>query len=58
MFAAVTLLAMAASVHFLMPQPETQPSGANFTSDWINTTYYPEHIFSTSTVLVPNEETD
>lgn len=56
MFAAVTLLAVGASVHFLVPQ--TQPSGANFTSDWINTTYSPEHIISTSIVLVPNEETD
>ena len=57
MFAPVTLQAVGLSVHFLVPRPETQSSGANFTSDWINTTYSPEHIFSTSTVLVPNEET-
>ncbi|XP_044057758.1 multidrug and toxin extrusion protein 1-like [Siniperca chuatsi] len=52
MFAAVALLAVGASVHFLLP--ETLPSEANFTLDRINTTYIPNQIFST--VLVPNEE--
>ncbi|XP_073342105.1 multidrug and toxin extrusion protein 1-like [Pagrus major] len=52
MFAAVALLALGTSVHFLVPLPET--SEANFTSDWINTTYSPDQIFST--VLLPNEE--
>ncbi|XP_039987314.1 multidrug and toxin extrusion protein 1-like [Xiphias gladius] len=54
MFAAVSLLAVGASVHFLVPLPETLPSEANFTMDWINTTYTPDQIFST--VLVPIEE--
>ncbi|XP_068441204.1 multidrug and toxin extrusion protein 1-like [Clinocottus analis] len=38
-FAAVALLAAGATVHFLVPLPETRPSEANFTLDWINTTY-------------------
>ncbi|XP_040902406.1 multidrug and toxin extrusion protein 1-like [Toxotes jaculatrix] len=54
MFAALALLAVGASVHFLVPLPETLPSEANFTMDWINTTYTPDQIFST--VLVPIEE--
>uniref|UniRef100_A0A8C9Z020 Multidrug and toxin extrusion protein n=1 Tax=Sander lucioperca TaxID=283035 RepID=A0A8C9Z020_SANLU len=37
MFAAVALLAVGASVHLLVPLPETLPSEANFTLDWINT---------------------
>uniref|UniRef100_A0A671TL93 Multidrug and toxin extrusion protein n=1 Tax=Sparus aurata TaxID=8175 RepID=A0A671TL93_SPAAU len=52
MFAAVALLAVGASVHFLVPLPET--SKANFTSEWINTTYGPDQIFST--VLLPTGE--
>ncbi|GAA6221304.1 multidrug and toxin extrusion protein 1-like [Lates japonicus] len=54
MFAAVGLLAVGASVHFLVPLPETPPSEANYTMDWINTTYMPDQIFTT--VLVPIEE--
>lgn len=54
MFAAFTLLAVGASVHFLVPLPETLHSQANFTLDWINTTYTPDQIFST--VLAPIEE--
>uniref|UniRef100_A0A4W6BQG7 Solute carrier family 47 member 4 n=1 Tax=Lates calcarifer TaxID=8187 RepID=A0A4W6BQG7_LATCA len=54
MFAAVGLLAVGASVHFLVPLPETPPSEANHTMDWINTTYTPDQIFTT--VLVPIEE--
>ncbi|XP_042342476.1 multidrug and toxin extrusion protein 1-like [Plectropomus leopardus] len=45
MFAAVALLAVGVSVHFIVPLPDTLPSKANFTLDWINTTY--------TTVLVP-----
>uniref|UniRef100_A0A8C9YWJ9 Multidrug and toxin extrusion protein n=1 Tax=Sander lucioperca TaxID=283035 RepID=A0A8C9YWJ9_SANLU len=44
MFAAVALLAVGASVHLLVPLPETLPSEANFTLDWINTTYTPDQI--------------
>ncbi|XP_071353315.1 multidrug and toxin extrusion protein 1-like [Trachinotus anak] len=47
-FAAVALLAVGASVHFLVPLPETLSS-----EDWINTTYTPDIILST----VPIEET-
>lgn len=54
-FAAAALLAVGATVHFLVPLPETRPSEANFTLDWINTTYT-HHILSTA--LVPNEESD
>lgn len=54
MFAAVALLAVGASVHLLVPLPETLPSEANFTLDWINTTYTPDQIFTT--VLISNEE--
>ncbi|XP_068571734.1 multidrug and toxin extrusion protein 1-like [Cebidichthys violaceus] len=51
-FAAVALLAVGATVHFLVPLPESRPSEANFTLDWINTTYTPDQVFSTA--LVPN----
>ncbi|XP_076591305.1 multidrug and toxin extrusion protein 1-like [Chaetodon auriga] len=54
MFAAVALLAVGVSVHFLVPLPETLQSEVNITSDWINTTYTPDQIFST--VLVPVQE--
>lgn len=54
MFAAVALLVVGASVHFLVPLPERQSSEANFTLDWINTTSTPDQMFST--VLVPIEE--
>ena len=50
-FAAVVLLAAGATVHFMVPLPETRPSEANFTLDWINTTYTPDQTFSTA--LVP-----
>ncbi|XP_023260359.1 multidrug and toxin extrusion protein 1-like [Seriola lalandi dorsalis] len=50
MFAAVALLAVGTSVHFLVPLPEILSS-----EDWINTTYTPDQIFST--VPVPIEET-
>ncbi|XP_035535507.1 multidrug and toxin extrusion protein 1-like [Morone saxatilis] len=56
MFAAVALLVVGASVHFLVPLPQTMPSEANFTLDWINTTYTPDQIFPHA--LVPNEESD
>ncbi|XP_047450301.1 multidrug and toxin extrusion protein 1-like [Mugil cephalus] len=46
-FAAVALLAVGASVHFLVPLPEVQSAEANSTADWINTTYLPDQIFST-----------
>lgn len=51
-FAAVSLLAVGVSVHFLVPLPETLQSGANFTLDWINTTYTPDEMLSTA--VVPN----
>ncbi|XP_042270166.1 multidrug and toxin extrusion protein 1-like isoform X1 [Thunnus albacares] len=51
MFAAVALLAVGVCVHFLVPLPETLSSEANFTMDWINTTYTPDQILSTA--LVP-----
>ncbi|XP_034723081.1 multidrug and toxin extrusion protein 1-like isoform X1 [Etheostoma cragini] len=54
MFAAVALLAVGASVHFLVPLPETLLSDANFTLDWINMTYNPDEIFTTA--LVPSEK--
>ncbi|KAF7666796.1 hypothetical protein LDENG_00091670 [Lucifuga dentata] len=50
-FAAVLLLAVGTSVHFLIPLPEILPSDANFTMHWINTTDPPNQILST--VLVP-----
>nr|XP_040031536.1 multidrug and toxin extrusion protein 1-like [Gasterosteus aculeatus aculeatus] len=50
-FAAVGLLAVGATVHFLVPLPESQASEANFTLDWINTTYTPHPNLSTE--LVP-----
>lgn len=56
MFAAVALLAVGASVHFLVPLPKTLSSETNFTLDWINTTYTPDQILSTA--LVPKEESD
>ncbi|XP_038550119.1 multidrug and toxin extrusion protein 1-like [Micropterus salmoides] len=54
MFAAVALLAVGASVHFIVPLPEILPSEANFILERINTTYTPDHILST--MLVPIEE--
>ncbi|KAL7399997.1 hypothetical protein ABVT39_005116 [Epinephelus coioides] len=56
MFAAVALLTVGASVHFLVPLPQTLPSETNFTSDWINMTYMPDQMLSTA--LVPKEESD
>ncbi|XP_019943621.2 multidrug and toxin extrusion protein 1-like [Paralichthys olivaceus] len=56
MLAAVGFLAVGATVHFLVPLPETLSSEANVTLDWINTTYTPDQIFST--VLLQNEESD
>uniref|UniRef100_UPI001ED7D50C multidrug and toxin extrusion protein 1-like n=1 Tax=Scatophagus argus TaxID=75038 RepID=UPI001ED7D50C len=56
MFAAVGLLAVGASVHFLVSLPETVPSEANFTLAWINTTYSPDQIFSTVWVPLQNED--
>ena len=53
MFAAVGFLAVGACVHFLVPLPQTLPSGANVTLDWINITSTPDQIFSTA--LVPIE---
>ncbi|XP_053176185.1 multidrug and toxin extrusion protein 1-like [Scomber japonicus] len=47
MFAAVLLLVVGACVHFLVPLPETLSLQANFTMDWINTTYPPDEILST-----------
>ncbi|XP_062275851.1 multidrug and toxin extrusion protein 1-like [Scomber scombrus] len=47
MFAAVVLLVVGACVHFLVPLPETLSLQANFTMDWINTTYPPDEILST-----------
>ncbi|KAG8001922.1 Multidrug and toxin extrusion protein 1 [Nibea albiflora] len=54
LFAAVSLLAVGLSAHFLVSRPQMLSSQANFTLDWINTTYTPDQIFST--VLVPDEE--
>ncbi|KAI3354134.1 hypothetical protein L3Q82_018689, partial [Scortum barcoo] len=45
MVAAVALLAVGTSVHFLVPLPETLPSEANFTSDWINMTHTADQVF-------------
>ncbi|XP_034460517.1 multidrug and toxin extrusion protein 1-like isoform X2 [Hippoglossus hippoglossus] len=56
MLAAVGLLAVGASVHLLVPLPETLPTIANYTMDLVNTTYTPDQIFSTA--LLPNEESD
>ncbi|XP_034053818.1 multidrug and toxin extrusion protein 1-like [Gymnodraco acuticeps] len=53
MFVAVSLLAVGASVHFLVPLPEMLHSESNFTLDWTNTTYTPDEMFSTA--LVPIE---
>ncbi|KAI4815422.1 hypothetical protein KUCAC02_005567, partial [Chaenocephalus aceratus] len=53
MFAAVSLLAVGASVHFLVPLPDMLHSEVNFTLDWTNTTYTPDEMFSTA--LVPIE---
>lgn len=44
MFAAVALLAVGASVHFLVPLPEILLSETNFTLDWINMTYTADQI--------------
>lgn len=52
MLMAVGLLAVGASVHFLVPLPETVPLEANLTLDWINTTYTPDQIFSTALVAI------
>ncbi|KAM3615532.1 uncharacterized protein V6R79_003551 [Siganus canaliculatus] len=46
LFAALALLAVGASVHFLVPLPETLPSKLNLTSDWINTTHTPDKLAS------------
>uniref|UniRef100_A0A3B4ZWY4 Multidrug and toxin extrusion protein n=1 Tax=Stegastes partitus TaxID=144197 RepID=A0A3B4ZWY4_9TELE len=54
MFAAVSLLAVGATVHFLVPLPEI--ASANFTTDRINATNTPDSIFST--VLLPTEESE
>ncbi|XP_037327427.2 multidrug and toxin extrusion protein 1-like isoform X1 [Pungitius pungitius] len=43
--AAVGLLAVGATVHFLVPLPQN-----NFTLDWINATHTPHQILSTATV--------
>ncbi|XP_069017480.1 multidrug and toxin extrusion protein 1-like [Embiotoca jacksoni] len=53
-FAAVGLLAVGASVHFLVPLPETLSANSNLTMDWINTTYTPGQVFHT--VPVQNEK--
>ena len=47
LFVAVALLAVGAGVHILVPLPEIRTSEANFTMDWINTTYTPDQILST-----------
>lgn len=52
--AALALLAVGTTVHFLVPLPEILSLQTNFTTDWINTTFTPDHIFST--LMVPNEE--
>uniref|UniRef100_A0A3Q1JBB6 Multidrug and toxin extrusion protein n=1 Tax=Anabas testudineus TaxID=64144 RepID=A0A3Q1JBB6_ANATE len=44
-FTALVLLAVGATVHFLVPLPEHQSS--NFTVDWINATDTPDQLFST-----------
>uniref|UniRef100_A0A673ACC1 Multidrug and toxin extrusion protein n=1 Tax=Sphaeramia orbicularis TaxID=375764 RepID=A0A673ACC1_9TELE len=41
----VALLVVGITVHFLVPLPKTPPTEANFTMDWINTTYAPDHTF-------------
>jgi len=51
-FAAVALLAVGATVHFLLPLPQTQSSEANFTLGWINMTHTHQIL---STALVPNK---
>lgn len=48
----VGLLAVGVSVHFLVPLPQTALLGSNFTLDGINTTFTPDHIFSTPLVSV------
>lgn len=53
---AVALLAVGVSVHFMVPLHVAEPSEANHTLDWINTTYTPDIIFST--VMTPVENTD
>ena len=45
--AVVGLLVAGASVHLLVPLPETLPATANHTMDWVNTTYSPDQTFST-----------
>ncbi|XP_069568486.1 multidrug and toxin extrusion protein 1-like [Brachyistius frenatus] len=55
-FAAVGLLAVGASVHFLVPLPETLSANSNLTMDWINTTYTPDQVYPT--VPVQNEKSE
>uniref|UniRef100_A0A8D3DRP9 Multidrug and toxin extrusion protein n=1 Tax=Scophthalmus maximus TaxID=52904 RepID=A0A8D3DRP9_SCOMX len=55
-FAAVGLLAVGATVHFLVPLTESLSAEANNnTMDWINTTHTPDQTFPT--VSIPLEET-
>lgn len=57
MFAAVSLLAVGAAVHFVVPLPEIQSAEGNHTAtEWINATYTPDPIFSTA--LVPNGQSE
>lgn len=42
---AVALLVVGITVHLLVPLPKTPRTEANFTMDWINTTYAPDHTF-------------
>ncbi|KAM9733981.1 multidrug and toxin extrusion protein 1-like isoform 1-T2 [Menidia menidia] len=53
-FTAAALLAVGATVHFLVPLPEILPPGSNYTADLINATYSPNQTLSS--VLVPNEQ--
>ncbi|XP_061575588.1 multidrug and toxin extrusion protein 1-like [Cololabis saira] len=46
MFAALTLLAVGASVHFFVPLPETHSAERNHTIDLINSTHPPDQSFS------------
>ncbi|XP_053279272.1 multidrug and toxin extrusion protein 1-like [Pleuronectes platessa] len=47
LFAVVGLLVAGVSVHLLVPLPETLPTTANETMNWVNTTYSPDQTFST-----------
>ncbi|TNN23355.1 hypothetical protein EYF80_066526 [Liparis tanakae] len=51
-FGAVSLLAAGATIHFLLPSPQTRSSEANFTLGWSNMTYTHQIL---STALVPNK---